>query len=310
MIEVNEPVPADTGRRRPPRALVWVAAVAAAVVGLMVVVVVIVIVARPDERPADACGEALDKPDGGRWDCTFADDFDGTELDADRWIVPHGPPTGAPGWATCPVDDPRNVSVADGRLRLSVTPADDAAGPVVCEAVAAADYAGGTVASYHRFSQAYGRFEARMRTSDVRTPGLHEAFWLWPDDRYPDPRGVDWPAAGEIDIAETYSQYPDLAVPFLHYGPDDNGGPVLGTNTAHCAAKRGGWHTYTLEWTAEELRIDVDGVTCLVNTSGDPAFDRRYIVILMAGLGHGGNAPTSDLRLPVTLEVDYVRVWE
>ena len=26
-----------------------------------------------------------------------------------------------------------------------------------------------------------------------------------------------WPASGEIDFAEFYSQYPNLDVPFIHY---------------------------------------------------------------------------------------------
>ena len=77
----------------------------------------------------------------------------------------------------------------------------------------------------------------------------------------------------EIDISETYSQYPDLAIPFLHYTANDNGGPIPGTNTAwNCTAQRGVYNTFALEWTATRLEIFVNGTSCLVNTSGDPAF--------------------------------------
>ncbi|WP_435770273.1 glycoside hydrolase family 16 protein [Nocardioides sp. SYSU DS0651] len=302
-MEVQDEVAAAPARSR---RRVWAVGLAGGALLLAVAVVIAVAVDR-SPGPADACGEAVEKPGGGRWRCTFADDFDGDRLDEEKWRVPHGPPTGDRGTETCPVDDSRNVAVADGELRLTVTPVD---GPVACEAVAAARYAGGTVSTYRLFSQKYGRFETRMRTAPVTAPGLHEAFWLWPDDRYPDPRGLAWPAAGEIDIAETYSLYPDLAVPFLHYGTDDNGGPVPGTNTAHCSARRGAWHTYTLEWTPDRITIEVDGDECLVNESGDPAFDKRYIVLLTAGLGRGQNAYRGGFDLPATLEVDYVRVWK
>ena len=54
-----------------------------------------------------------------------------------------------------------------------------------------------------------------------------------------------------------------------------------GLNTAwDCVAQRGEYNTYTLEWTATRLEIKVNGTTCLVNTSGDPAFQKPYIVAL------------------------------
>ena len=111
-------------------------------------------------------------------------------------------------------------------------------------------YVAGMVTTYRLFSQQYGRFEARIKNTATTAPGLQEAFWLWPDDRYT--TATTGRAAGEIDIAETYSQYPNLAIPFLHYTVDDNGGPVPGLNTAwNCAAKRGVYNTYALEWTAD-----------------------------------------------------------
>ena len=123
-----------------------------------------------------------------------------------------------------------------------------------------------------------------MKVTETAAPGLQEAFWLWPDDRYPS--ATVWPAAGEIDIAETYSRYPDLAIPYLHYTAWDNWGPQPGVNTAwDCLAPRGEWHTYTLSWTDTRLRIEVDGQHCLTNDSDDPAFDKPYIVALTQALG-------------------------
>ncbi len=59
------------------------------------------------------------------------------------------------------------------------------------------------------------------------------------------------------------------------------------------------------------LEILVNGKTCLINTSGDPAFRKPYIVSLTQMMGI---APTC-LRRPGTVAgddglVDYVRVWQ
>jgi beta-glucanase (GH16 family) len=164
------------------------------------------------------------------------------------------------------------------------------------------------VTTYRLFSQQYGRFEARIKNTATTVPGLQETFWLWPDDRY---NTAYWPLAGEIDISETYSQYPDLAIPFLHYTANDNGGPIPGTNTAwNCTAQRGVYNTFALEWTATRLEIFVNGTSCLVNTSGDPAFKKPYIVALTQLLGVGGNALRATTPLPATMSIDYVRVWQ
>lgn len=61
---------------------------------------------------------------------------------------------------------------------------------------------------------------------------------------------------------------------------------------------------------ATRLAISVNGQLCLVNTSGDKAFNKKYIMAFTAGLGMGANAPTADSQVPATMSVDYVRVWQ
>ena len=80
-------------------------------------------------------------------------------------------------------------------------------------------------------------------------------------------------------------------------------------NTAYCTAARGKFNTYTLTWTPTTLTILVNGKTCLVNTSGDPAFQKPYILAFSQALGVGANALRSNTPMPATMQVDYVRVW-
>jgi beta-glucanase (GH16 family) len=262
----------------------------------------------PQPAPSDACGPRPVKPDGSLWSCTFVDDFSGTTLDRSKWLPQRGFPTGVDGARACAVDDGTTIHVADGALNMSIRKLSV---PMTCASegkASEAQYVSGMVTTYHLFSQRYGRFEARMKNTATTTPGLQEAFWMWPDDRIPSTE--IWPWAGEIDISETYSQYSSLSVPFLHYSADVYGSSP-GTNTAYdCLAQRGEWNTYRLDWTATRLEIFVNGRSCLVNTSADPAFQKPYIVAFTAALGVQTNAYTGSAPMPATTSVDYLRVWQ
>ncbi len=253
---------------------------------------------------ADPCGERVRKG-WGWYKCTFVDHFNGSALDTRYWVAMHGQATGA----ACAANSPRTIGVSGGSLRLSVIPAGDGLSCPVRNGEQA-PYVAGWVSTYGKWSQQYGRFEARMKSAIAQGSGPHEAFWLWPDVRY-DTSGLLWPAAGEIDIVENYASNPNLAVPFLHYTANDNGGAVPGLNTAwDCLAPRGQWHTYVLEWTSTKLTISVDGQTCLVNTAGASSFRKRFIMSFTQSLTHtGANVYDGRTPLPVTLEVDYVKVW-
>jgi len=257
--------------------------------------------------PSDACGAGRAKADGTPWTCTFVDNFSSDSLDRTKWVPQSAFAMGSPAAHTCYVDDPSTIQVADGSLNLSVR---EVATPVSCDfgdLTGPTSYVSGGVMTHRLFSQQYGRFEARIKNTATTAPGLHEAFWLWPDDRVASTEV--WPYAGEIDISETYSSYPGLSIPFLHYSADALGN-LVGVNTAwNCAASRGVWNTYALEWTATKVQIFVNGALCLTNTSADPAFLKPYIMALTQGLGATGNV--YDGRAPLgTMSVDYVRVWK
>ena len=257
------------------------------------------------------CGSTtLTKADGTPWVCSFDDEFNGTALDSTKWVPQTNFVSGTSAAYACYTSSSSNINESGGSLNLTVR---REAVPILCQDTAygtSSYYSAGSVMTYHLFSQQYGRFEARIKTQATTVPGLQETFWLWPDDRY-DTSGTYWPASGEMDVAETYSQYPNLMIPFLHYTWNDNGGPVPGVNTAwNCASSRGTYHTYTLTWSSKTIEIDVDGLPCLINNSGDPAFQKRYIIALSALLGTGANALQAGTPLPATTNVDYVRVWK
>ncbi|BBH17342.1 endo-beta-galactosidase [Nocardioides baekrokdamisoli] len=287
---------------------------APALAAALVLVAVVAALLWQHQRQADVaalltqpCGPPIYKADGTAWACTFDDEFDGTSLDRSKWQVQTEFVSGSvhDGYA-CYIDDPAAVSVGGGTLHLTVRKTGTMRS---CQGLPKpTPYIAGMVNTYHRFSQQYGRFEVRMKNTATVVPGLHEAFWLWPDDRYVK---LNWPSTGEFDVVETYSLYPHVGLPYLHYGATDNDGWIKGVNTQWtCAAERGEWNTYTLEWDRKALTISMNGKVCLVNTAHPVAFAERYILNLTAALGESHNSMSDKTPIPATTLVDYVRVWK
>ena len=255
-------------------------------------------------------GETIEKESGDDWVCTFEDEFSGTALDRTKWSPMQTQYTGFTSGNECYVDDPDNIAVEDGSLRLTAKTldADVRCGWFDTRVTTA------SVSTRDKFSQAFGRFEIRAKFQAVPVPitGLHGAIWLWPQAS---PYGA-WPASGEIDIAEVYSVLPDRAIPALHYNVQ---GFNPNTWNPFCYLDPAEFHDYLLEWTTSSIRISFDGAVCLedsitpagglwrprrsTTTSSSPS-PRRWV-----GWGRTSILP-GVTPLPATMEVDYVRVWE
>jgi beta-glucanase (GH16 family) len=266
----------------------------------------------PPPAPGE-CGVAIPKGDGSYWDCTFADNFNGDSLNLNKWLPQRTAETGyLNGPDACFIDSPNNVSESNGTLKLT---AREESSAFDCVGGLETRYTTGMVStSQGRFSQTYGRFEIRAKISDPQVQGLQSSLWLWPDDSS---RYGAYPASGEIDIAEMFSQYPNRAIPYIHYNPLLGVDP-LQTNEFCLVSNLDQFHTYTLVWTPDSLTISYDGVPCLVDywipaspqTKPQP-FDQPFFIALTQALGVGTNEFDPDSTpLPATTEVDYVHVWK
>jgi beta-glucanase (GH16 family) len=252
------------------------------------------------------------KPTGQPWRCAFADDFNGTALDAAKWQPLTTESTNLRGAGDCWVDGSENIAVGDGFLRLTSQREDS---PFTCTMADGttdeSQISSGSVTTYGRFAQAYGRWEIRTRFPEVTLPGSQGALWLTP---HADSYGP-WPASGEIDVAEYYSLYPDRVVPYIHYNL--SGADSTVTNTRCYVADPWKFHTYSMVWTARRIVITIDDATCVDHEihpasplSGSQPFDQPFVVNLAQAMGVGKNAPIAGTPLPLTTEVDYVRVWK
>ena len=270
--------------------------------------------------PTGCSAEALPpKADGSRWACTFDDEFDATTGDAKAlktaWWAPQltstsGFTTGPPADHVCYVNSPNNISVSGGAVHLTVR---KEAKPLPCGQFQS-PYTGGMVSTIYGFHQTYGRFEIRALLPQTTVTGLDEALWMWPVN---DKLYGSSPGSGEIDISETWSAYPTLAVPWFHYNFDPSTvNATTNTNTynALCQIPPTQWNDYVLTWSPGNLTVSINGQTCLVDnyaasglTSPQP-FDQPFFIALTQGLDNPAFNP-STAPLPATLSVDYVRAW-
>src|SRR4051812_33243069 len=249
-----------------------------------------------DQSPSGATtaptcgGEIVKKPTGVAWACTFNDEFNGTALDRTKWVpqqtLTSGYTTGALGSKVCYIDSPNVIKESGGYLSLLVrretkqfrcgnwyTPFD-----------------GGTISTYGKFSQAYGRYEIRAKFPATTIRGLHAALWMWPVN--PTKYGAE-PKSGEIDIAEQYSNMPNIAAPYIHYVSKVKDENVTNWN---CAITPGAFSTYVLTWTTTTLTISINGTTCVQDTWAPAAplvapqpFDSPFFMVLTQGLGGIGS---------------------
>ncbi|MCX6399139.1 MAG: glycoside hydrolase family 16 protein [Propionibacteriales bacterium] len=258
---------------------------------------------------APTCGgERPAKAGGGKYVCSFEENFSSTRLDPTKWIVTETATSGLHASLTgCYVNRPQNVLVANGKLNLA-----SRLERFACKqpfGIYSAQSTAGAVTSTKRFAQTYGRFEFRARFPSATVGGAHSALWLYPQEHT---YGA-WPHSGEVDVAEWFSARPSKVYPSVHYGGENRKG------TGHdCTVPTAStaFHRYAVEWTPTSMRFLYDGKVCHVHSwiaasplSGSRPFDKPFYIVMNQVTGQLWNAVSRATPAVSTLQVDWVRVW-
>ena len=146
----------------------------------------------------------------------------------------------------------------------------------------------------------YGYIEASIKLPKGK--GTWPAFWMMPVNFR------SWPADGEIDIMEEVGYHPDYVSSSLHATDHVHSNGTQVTHEMKCAGAEGEFHTYAILWTAQNITTYVDGKVQLSYDNKGKAF---YVIFNLAWGGDWGGAQGVDeSALPVTMEVDYIRVFQ
>lgn len=235
------------------------------------------------------------------WSDEFNDTTAGTLPDSTKWAYDIG--NGNNGWGNAELqyytNRTSNVQL-DGKGNLVITARRESFG--------GKDFTSARIKTKGKFEQAYGRFEARLKTPTG--PGLWPAFWMLGANI----DEVPWPQCGEIDIMEQRGQEPNINHGSLH-GPGYSAGNAKTKSYTNLNGRFDNeYHVYAVEWGKDFIDFFVDDFLYQRITpkdlTGEWVYNHPFFLILNVAVG--GNFvgfPTGGTPFPQSLVVDYVRVY-
>jgi beta-glucanase (GH16 family) len=260
---------------------------------------------RPTTSPASA-----DRPG---WKLTWSDEFDGpdgSQADPAKWTYD----IGGDGWGNHEFEyythDLTNSVIKDGKLYLIATDRDTRK---YYAWYGRAMFTSARITTRGKFSQKYGRFEARIKVPQGL--GMWPAFWMLGAD-YPQ---VEWPQCGEIDIMENIGDEPSVVHGTLHapgrgiYMDEGFGGDYTLPNAKALADH---FHVYAVEWEPSVFRFYFDDILYKTITRlnvpnrSQWVWDHPFFILLNLAVGGDWPLPPDfTTRFPKSMAVDYVRVY-
>ncbi|WP_297763216.1 glycoside hydrolase family 16 protein [uncultured Muriicola sp.] len=238
---------------------------------------------------------------------TMQDEFDTDGApDGSIWGYDIGNGPNGDGWGNQELqyytDRPENVTINNGVMIITAQE----------ESFQGSGYTSARLLTKDKFSQTYGRFEARIRVPYGQ--GIWPAFWMLGVQDSPT---EIWPFIGEIDIMEMRGQDPTKLIGSLH-GPGYSGGEAISKEYLLQNERLDtGFHVYGIEWGPDYVNHYIDDVLYNQITpedlpeGADWVFDNDfYILINLAVGGSFVGSPNAETVFPQTMLVDYVRVYK
>lgn len=227
----------------------------------------------------------------------WEDDFSGDQLDESNWQYE----LGGGGWGNNELQTytDENAEVSNGVLQIIA----DEPSPDV--------YESSRIRSKNLFDIKYGKIEASIKLPEGQ--GIWPAFWMLPTYQV---YGF-WPTSGEIDIMEYLGHDTDLVHMTCHYGNTAiDKGQIGTTYTLPTGDFTQAFHTFTIEWTQDNIKWYIDDILVQEVNYGDTApyiypFNETYHLLLNVAVG--GNFPgdpDETTTFPQIMEVDYVRAYQ
>ena len=243
------------------------------------------------------------------WKLVWSDEFNGpngSAVDSSKWASE----TGGGGWGNDELEyytrRLENASQQDGNLVIQVLQEKYTGADGVTR-----NYTSARLKTQNKFSQAYGRFEARIKIP--RGQGIWPAFWMLGTNIVP----VGWPTCGEIDIMEKawLTDHIQHALHWDGYSPSPLAGSA-GLQVLNMGMNDGGWHVFGLDWTPTNYVFYVDGTQTYSTNAGGVSQVPEYVMLTeeVGNFGSGpdawGTGPITNATLPDYYLVEYVRIYD
>lgn len=233
----------------------------------------------------------------------FSDEFDGTELDTEKWTATDSSYGG--GNNELQYYTPNNITIEDGLLKITAQK----------ESYNGREYTSSKIETRYKFKFTYGVVEIRAKQPAGR--GTWSAGWMMPAISH----YGGWPNSGEIDIFEYVGYDPLKTHSTIHTEIYYH---KLGTQKGSAKNVENldtEFHVYKVEWLPDRMSFYVDDELVFKYEPGKyqscPGanqwpFDRDFYLILNLAIGGdwGGAQGIDDDIFPTTMEVDYVRVYQ
>jgi beta-glucanase (GH16 family) len=236
----------------------------------------------------------------GDWQITWQEDFNGPALDTLRWT--RIPPNNA-DWGNYMTSSDLCYSFDDGKLHLKgIVNPDTISDP--------RPFLTGGIYTREKFAFQYGRIEINARLDCAR--GAWPAIWMLPaQEKY-----GEYPRNGEIDIMEHLNHdsiiYQTTHSYYTLVLKERDNPPYYGTTSFNSSD----FNTFGLEWYPDRLTWTLNGIETFsypriegVDPSQWP-FDQPFYILIDQQLGGSWVGEVLPDDLPVSMVVDWVKIWQ
>lgn len=234
-----------------------------------------------------------------KWDLTFSEDFESKKLDQQKWLTKFF-------WGEALLNssyslasdnhwytDGNNITIDKGVLKIftrkekaSGLSWDSKFGFIPKEF----DYTSGVISTGNSFRQKHGRFEAKIKVNSLA--GIYHAFWLVGDKMLP-----------EIDIFRKKGEGSSALQGAYFWENGQKGKAKKSITSVGGLTLDSEFYILGVDWDELKITWKINGVPFKVEKNNLP----QGSVYLVFSSGVNGNIDES--KLPVALEVDWVKCW-
>ncbi len=181
-------------------------------------------------------------------------------------------------------------------------------GSLIIDAIKNGDrWTSARIKSQSRANFTYGRIEFRAKLPEGQ--GTWPALWMLGENV----STKGWPAGGEIDVMEHFGKNPGVVQSAMH--TPSSFGDTVDKGATTVSTYHSDFHVYATNWTKDKIEFFVDDVSfyiyqpALKNAETWP-YDNPFFIIMNIAMGGNAGGPIDPSLAHVSMEVDYVRVYQ